>query len=54
MEEPTQKIIIVGEKQIPMGSTPRPKSLKKLRVKFTTKRKREEEMKPIREEITRK
>ena len=37
-----KKTITVGDKQIPMGSTPRLESNKKVRFKFTTKRPREE------------
>ena len=37
-----QKTITVGEKQIPVGSTPRPQPIKKIRFKLTTKRPREE------------
>ena len=51
---PTQKTITVGEKQIPMGSTLGPEPVRKIKVKFTTQRTREEEIEQIKEEISKK
>ena len=52
-QEQAQKTIQVGQKQIPIGSTPGPEEPKrKLRVKLATKRPaREEELAQIKEEI---
>ena len=48
-----QNTIIVREKQIQVGSTPRPKPKKKLRFKFyEIGRPREEELAQIKEKIT--
>ena len=46
-----KRTIKVGNKQIPMGSTPRPESKRKICFKFTTRRLREEELAQIKGEI---
>ena len=47
VQSPMKKTIIVGDKQIPVGSTPRLEPKEKIRFKFTTKRPREEELSQI-------
>ena len=50
VQSPVKKTIIVGDKQILVGSTPRTKPKEKIRFKLTIKRPREEELAQSREE----